>query len=59
VEVGGDIITAINGQPVNSFDDLLIYIALKSGPGQEVVLTVLRDGEYLDVTVTLEERPSS
>ncbi len=58
VEVGGDVVTAIGGQPVNSFDDLLIYVALKSGPGQEVVLTVLRNGDYQDIPITLEERPN-
>jgi S1-C subfamily serine protease len=38
IDTGGDIITAVNGQPVNSFDDLLIYIALEVAPGDEVIL---------------------
>jgi len=59
VEVGGDIITAIDGQPVNTFDDLLIYVALSTQPGQEVQLTVLRGGETQEITVTLEERPEN
>lgn len=59
VETGGDVITAINGQPVNSFDDLLIYIALQTGPGDEVTLKILRDGKYMDIVVKLEERPTS
>lgn len=57
-EVGGDIIVAIDGQPVGSFDDILIYIALNTAPGQEVVLTILRDGKTQDVSVTLQPRPS-
>lgn len=57
-EIGGDIIIAIDGQPVGSFDDILIYIALNTNPGQEVVLTILRDGETQDVRLTLEPRPS-
>jgi 2-alkenal reductase len=56
--VGGDIVTAIDGQPVNSFDDMLVYVALQTSPGQEVVLTVLRDGELMDITLELEPRPS-
>ena len=36
VEIGGDVIIAIDGQPVSSFEDMLIYIALKANPGQEV-----------------------
>jgi 2-alkenal reductase len=58
-EVGGDIIVAIDGQPVSSFDDILIYIALNTHPGQLVVLTVLRDGKTQDVSLTLEPRPAS
>jgi 2-alkenal reductase len=59
VEVGGDVVIAINGQPINSFDDLLIYIALQTAPDQPITLTIVRDGEIQDVTVTLEDRPSS
>lgn len=57
VEVGGDVITAVDGRPVHSFDDVLIYIALETVPGQEVNLTILRDGKYREVNVTLEPRP--
>ena len=57
VDVGGDVVTAIDGQPVGSFDDLLIYVSLNGAPGQEVTLTILRDGEYRDVKVVLEKRP--
>lgn len=59
LELGGDVITAVDGIPVNSFDDLLIYIALETSPDQEVEVTVWRDGEYRDITVTMEARPSS
>lgn len=59
VDVGGDVITAIDGQPVNTFDDLLIYVALKTKPGQTVDLTILRGGEKQDLKVTLEERPET
>ena len=58
-EVGGDIITAIEGIPVSSFDDLLIFISLHATPGQEVTITIWRDGEYKDISVRLEERPST
>lgn len=56
VEVGGDVITAINGQPVNTFDDLLVYLSLHTSPGQDVTLTILRDGQYQDVSVQLGTR---
>jgi len=57
VLVGGDVITAIDGQQVQSFDDLLIYIALQTRPGQEVTLTIVRDGQTLEATLTLGTRP--
>ena len=57
--VGGDVVTAINGQPVNSFDDLLIYIAMQTSPSQEVKLIILRDGKTREVRVILEKRPDT
>ena len=54
---GGDIIIAIDGEPVRSFNDLVSYLVTKASPGQEVTLTVLRDGKELDLKVTLGERP--
>ncbi len=58
VEVGGDVITAIDGQPVKTFDDILVYLTLQTSPGQEVTLTVLRDGQYQDLTLRLGTRPT-
>ncbi len=54
---GGDIIIAIDGQPVRQFNDLVSYLVTKAAPGQEVTLTVLRDGKKKDLKVTLGERP--
>ena len=57
VDTGGDVVTAVNGQPLRSFDDLLIYIALNTTPGSTIHLTILRDGKQQDVDVTLDKRP--
>jgi len=57
VEVGGDIITAIDGQPVRSFNDLLVYVALQTRPGQKVTLTIARGGKTMDIVITLGVRP--
>jgi S1-C subfamily serine protease len=54
---GGDVITAIDGQPVTTFDDLLGYLTTHKSPGETVVLTILREGQSMDVTVTLGLRP--
>lgn len=59
IDIGGDVITAIDGQTVNTFDDLLIYISLNTQPGQQVTLTILREGKNQEVSVTLEKRPST
>lgn len=59
IPIGGDIITAIDGDPVVTFEDILLYLTLNTRPGQQVVLTVLRDGKYQDITVTLQRRPES
>ena len=56
---GGDIITKIDDQEVRSFDDLLINIALRNDPGNEIMLTVFRDGETIEIPLVLEGRPES
>lgn len=58
-EAGGDLITAINDSPVTRFDDLLIYLERYTSPGDSVTLTVLRDGETIEVDVTLAPRPEA
>ena len=54
---GGDLVIAIDGRPVKTFDDLLRYLINSKSPGDTVVLTVLRGEETLDITVTLDKRP--
>ncbi|CAG0927382.1 serine protease DegQ [Thermoflexales bacterium] len=59
VNVGGDVIIAIEGQPVKTFDDLVAYLVRSTRVNQTVTLTILRDGQQQDIKVTLEARPSS
>src|SRR5512142_2441408 len=58
VNVGGDVITAVDGQPILQMDDLIAYLARSTKPGQKVTLTILRDGKQQTVDVTLAARPS-
>jgi S1-C subfamily serine protease len=51
------VITAIDGQPVFSFSDLISYLVSEVGVGDQIVLTVLRDGVPLDLSLILEPRP--
>ncbi|MGQ9683990.1 MAG: S1C family serine protease [Anaerolineae bacterium] len=55
--VGGDVITAIDDQPVRRFDDILVYLIENTSVGQKVRLTVLRKGRNETVEVVLVERP--
>jgi len=57
VKVGGDIIVAVNDRPINSLDELLLYMEENTSPGQTVVFTVIRGGETLRLNVTLGVRP--
>jgi len=57
LSAGGDLIIAIDGQSIQRFDDLLRYLINNKSPGDTVVLTVLRDGEQVDVDITLGKRP--
>ena len=58
VKVGGDVITAIAGQPIKDFEDLTTYLARSGKVGQQVELTVMRDGKETTVTLTLAARPA-
>jgi len=55
--VGGDIIIAVDGQPVRGMDDVLIHLVRNTRPGQQVLLAILREGQERTVPVTLGERP--
>lgn len=54
-----DIITAIDGQKITDMSGLVSYLAYKTKPGQTINLTVLRDGQEINLPVTLSARPSS
>jgi serine protease Do len=54
--VGGDIITAVNGETTTYMDDLIRYLVEQTRPGDEITLTVLRDDAEQEITVTLSER---
>ncbi len=54
---GGDLIIAIDAQPINVYADLIGYLMTKKSPGDKVVMTILRNGKEMQVTVTLGKRP--
>jgi 2-alkenal reductase len=56
--VGGDIILEADGEPIDTFTDLLTTVAFKQ-PGDRLELTILREGEQRQMTVELVERPQN
>jgi 2-alkenal reductase len=54
---GGDLITFIDGNPVREFGDLLTYLVNHTEVGQVVVLTILREGNEIEIPVTIGARP--
>jgi S1-C subfamily serine protease len=57
VLVGGDVITAINGQPVATSQELTVYLESETQVGDTVEVTLMRGRQEMTVSVTLAERP--
>ena len=55
----GDIITAVDGHPVRQIDDIINYIESQKGVGDNIKLTVNRNGKIMDITATLQARPNA
>jgi S1-C subfamily serine protease len=56
---GGDLIVAIDGTPVQTAEDVVRAITEGLLPGQTTRLTLIRDGERIEVTVELGQRPAT
>ncbi|MCB0078443.1 MAG: trypsin-like peptidase domain-containing protein [Anaerolineales bacterium] len=54
--VGGDVVIAVDGVEVNTFDDLINYLDTRQ-VGDEVAVSLIRDGNPLEIVVTLAARP--
>ena len=58
IRYGGDVITAIDGQPVLGMTDLIVYLLENTRPGDTVEVRVVREGgEVAEIKVTLDTRP--
>jgi len=54
---GGDIIISVDDKEVRKISDILIHLQREKSVGDTMVLGVLRDGEFLHITLELVERP--
>ncbi|MDG2101485.1 MAG: trypsin-like peptidase domain-containing protein [Dehalococcoidia bacterium] len=55
----GDVITKINNYKINSFEDLISYLALYTDPGDMVEIELVRNYEYIIMEVDLKARPGN
>ena len=55
--VDGDIIISVDDKEVRKISDILIHLQREKSVGDEMVLGVLRDGEFMHITLELVERP--
>ena len=53
----GDVVVAMNGQPISDFQDLRLRIS-QSAPGETVKLQVVRNKDKRELTATLGELPN-
>src|SRR5215216_1462202 len=56
--LGGDIITAVDGNPVIRMEDLISYLETEKSVDQNMTLTVYKDGKTIDKQITIGQRPS-
>ena len=59
LRAGGDIITALDRAPIKSMEELIAHLEARLSVGQNVVITIQRDGREQRVSVVLGERPSN
>lgn len=55
--LGGDIIMALNGYRIRNIDDLSTYLEQNTLPGQTITVTILRNNQSMNISLTLETRP--
>jgi S1-C subfamily serine protease len=55
----GDIITSIDGHPTRQIDDIINYVDSNKNVGDNVKLTINRNGQTTDVAATLQARPDT
>jgi 2-alkenal reductase len=54
---GGDLVVEIDGVPIRNFADLNSYLVFNTQVGQTIEVTVLRDGQNLQLPLVLGARP--
>jgi S1-C subfamily serine protease len=50
------LIIAVDGIEIKDFSELMSYLVLETSVGEEIVLTVIRNGDTMDIPVILGQR---
>ena len=53
----GDIIISVDGKEVRKISDILIHLQEEKSVGDEMILGIIRNGEQMDIILTLVVRP--
>ncbi len=53
----GDVIISVDDKEVRKISDILIHLQREKSVGDEMVLGILRDGDFMHLTLKLVERP--
>jgi serine protease Do len=59
VKVGGDVVVAIDGNPIVDTEELIAYLSTYTKVGQTITLTILRNGNEMPLDVVLGSRPAN
>ena len=58
VPLDGDVIQTVNGAPVDTLQELTVYLETRTTVGDAIEITIVRDGQEQTVTATLQEQPA-
>jgi serine protease Do len=57
IDLGGDVILAVDNKTISKIDDLTSYIESEKDVGDVIILKVIRDGNIEEIDLTLTARP--
>ena len=55
--IGGDVIIGVNGEIMETFYELQVYLTRNTKPNETVTFNVIRDGEVIEIPFVLGTRP--
>lgn len=58
IELGGDVIIGVDDNPIRKIDDLLSYLEREKKVGENITLSIIRNGDVQQIDLTLVARPT-